>query len=107
SGGGLRSRRWAGALVVTQVTLTLVLLAGAGFMMRSFLVLYRMDTGLDSSRLLTMQLLLPARKYVTPADRVAFLKRVDERISTAAAVESAATGSNWPDRRGAQQIRRG
>jgi putative ABC transport system permease protein len=103
-GGGLRSRRWAGALVVTQVTLTLVLLAGAGFMMRSFLVLYRMDTGFDSSRLLTMQLLLPARKYVTPADRVAFLKRVDERISTAAAVESAATASNWPYGGGAQRL---
>jgi len=103
-GGGTRSRRWAGALVVTQVTLTLVLLAGAGFMMRSFLVLYRMDTGFDSSRLLTMQLLLPARKYVTPADRVAFLKRVDERISTAAAVESGATASNWPYGGGAQRL---
>lgn len=104
SGGGMRSRRWAGALVVTQVTLTLVLLAGAGFMMRSFLVLYRMDTGFDSSRLLTMQMLMPARKYVTPADRVAFLKRVDERISSAAAVESATTVSNWPFGGGAPRL---
>ena len=103
-GGGMRSRRWAGALVVTQVTLTLVLLAGAGFMMRSFLVLYRMDTGFDSSRLLTMQMLMPARKYVTPADRVAFLKRVDERISSAAAVESATTVSNWPFGGGAPRL---
>lgn len=104
SGGGMRSRRWAGALVVTQVTLTMVLLAGAGFMMRSFLVLYRMDTGFDSSRLLTMQMLMPARKYVTPADRVAFLKRVDERISSAAAVESATTVSNWPFGGGAPRL---
>jgi len=103
-GGGARSRRWAGALVVTQVTLTLVLLAGAGFMMRSFMVLYRMDTGFDSSRLLTMQLLMPARTYVTPADRAAFLKRVDERISTAAAVESATTVSNWPYGGGAPRL---
>ena len=103
-GGGTRSRRWAGALVVTQVTLTLVLLAGAGFMMRSFMVLYRMDTGFDSSRLLTMQLLMPARTYVTPADRSAFLKRVDERISTAAAVESATTVSNRPYAGGAPRL---
>jgi putative ABC transport system permease protein len=103
-GGGARSRRWAGALVVTQVTLTLVLLAGAGFMMRSFLILYRMDAGFDSSRLLTMQLLMPARKYVTPADRSAFLKRVDERVSTAAAVESATTTSNWPYGGGAPRL---
>jgi predicted permease len=65
-GGGMRSRRWAGALVVTQVTLTLVLLAGAGFMMRSFLVLYRMDTGFDSSRLLTMQMLMPGTEVRDP-----------------------------------------
>ena len=104
-GGGLRSRRWAGALVVTQVTLTLVLLAGAGFMMRSFMVLYRMDFGVpDTSRLLTMQLLMPARKYVTSADRVAFLKRVDERISSIASIESATTASNWPVGGGAPRL---
>ena len=95
-GGAVRSRRWAAALVVTQVTLTLVLLAGAGFMMRSFLVLYQMDFGVNTSRLLTMQLLMPARKYVTPADRAAFLKRVDERMASIAALESATTASNIP-----------
>src|SRR4029450_3426361 len=86
-GGGARSRRWAGALVVTQVTLTLVLLAGAGFMVGWFMVLYRSETGFARSCVVTMQLLMPARTYVTPADPSAFLKRVDERISTAAAVE--------------------
>lgn len=104
-GGGIRNRRWAGALVVTQVTLTLILLAGAGFMMRSFLVLYRMDIGVpDTSRLLTMQLLMPARKYVTFADRVAFLKRVDERISSIGSIESATTASNWPVGGGAPRL---
>jgi predicted permease len=104
-GGSARTRRWAGALVVTQVTLTLVLLAGAGFMMRSFMVLYRMDFGVpDTSRLLTMQLLMPARKYVTSADRVAFLKRVDERISSISAIESATTASNWPVGGGAPRL---
>ena len=104
-GGGTRTRRWAGALVVTQVTLTLVLLAGAGFMMRSFLVLYQMDFGVpDTSHLLTMQLLMPARKYVTFADKVAFLKRVDERMASIATVESATTASNWPVGGGAPRI---
>jgi hypothetical protein len=41
---------------------------------------------------------------VTPADRVAFLKRVDERISSAAAVESATTVSNWPFGGGAPRL---
>ena len=104
-GGSVRTRRWAGALVVTQVTLTLVLLAGAGFMMRSFLVLYSMDFGVpDTSRLLTMQLLMPARKYVTHADRVAFLKRVDERLASVAGIESVTTASNPPVGGGASRL---
>ena len=104
-GGSVRTRRWAGALVVTQVALTLVLLAGAGFMMRSFLVLYRMDFGVpDTSRLLTMQLLMPARKYVTASDRATFLKRVDDRLSSIAGIESATTASNWPLGGGAPRL---
>jgi predicted permease len=55
---GVRARRWTSALLVTQVALTLVLLAGAGFMMRSFLTLYTIDTVVDTSRMLTMQLSL-------------------------------------------------
>ena len=60
--GGRRDRRGrargAGptALIVPELTLTLVLLAGAGLMMRSFLNLYRMDIGVDTSRLVVMQL---------------------------------------------------
>jgi predicted permease len=104
-GGSRRTRRWAGALVVTQVTLTLVLLAGAGFMMRSFMVLYRMDLGVaDTSRLLTMQLLMPARKYVTGTDRAAFLKRVDERMALVGSIESATTASNPPVGGAAQRL---
>ncbi len=104
-GGSRRTRRWAGALVVAQVTLTLVLLAGAGFMMRSFMVLYRMDLGVaDTARVLTMQLLMPARKYVTGTDRAAFLKRVDERMALVGSIESATTASNPPVGGAAQRL---
>src|SRR5207247_1730130 len=51
--GWPRARRWTTALVVAELALTLVLLSGAGFMMRSFLNLYRMDIGMDTSHLLT------------------------------------------------------
>ena len=40
---GMRVRRWTGALVIGELALTLALLAGAGFMMRNFLTLYRLD----------------------------------------------------------------
>src|SRR4029079_879411 len=54
--GGPRARRWTSALIVVEIALTLVLLAGAGFMMRSFMALYRMDLGFETSQLLTMRL---------------------------------------------------
>ncbi|MEO8259793.1 MAG: ABC transporter permease [Acidobacteriota bacterium] len=94
--GGLRARRWTGVLIVVNLALTLVLLAGAGFMMRSFLAMYRLDLGVDTSRLLTMQLALPYRKYSNAAERNAFIKRVDERLAANGAFESAATTSNFP-----------
>src|SRR4030095_4371027 len=52
--GGQRARRWTSALIVGELTLTLLLLAGAGFMIRSFLVLYRLDLGIETAHLLSM-----------------------------------------------------
>ena len=78
---GIRARRWTGALIVGELALTLVLLAGAGFMMRSFIALYRMDLGIDTSRLLTMALALPERKYPTFEQRLAFYQRLQERLA--------------------------
>jgi putative ABC transport system permease protein len=97
SGGGtLRTRRWTGALVVAELALTLVLLAGAGFMMRSFLALYRMDLGIDTSQLLTMRLALANEKYPTPAQKAAFYDRLDERLAALAGVKSATLATNVP-----------
>jgi putative ABC transport system permease protein len=51
---GVRARRLTGALMVAELVLTVVLLAGAGFMMRNFVTMYRLDLGVDTSKLLTM-----------------------------------------------------
>jgi putative ABC transport system permease protein len=96
SGGALRARRWTGALMVVEMALTIVLLAGAGFMLRSFLVLYRMDVGIDTSRLLTMRLALANEKYPTPAQKTAFYDRLDERLGSLAGVKSATFATNVP-----------
>ena len=77
---GVRARRWTGALIVAELALTLVLLAGAGFMMRNFLTLYRLDLGIDTSQLLTMALALPERKYPALEQRLAFYERLEERL---------------------------
>ena len=60
--GGRGHRRVQGALVVAQVTLTLVLLVGAGLLIKSFWQLQRVNLGLDSSRVVWFQTRVPANK---------------------------------------------
>jgi putative ABC transport system permease protein len=94
--GGPRARRWTTALIVAEIALTVVLLAGAGFMMRSFLALYRMDLGIDSSRVLTMRLSLPLGKYPKPEPRTALFQHLDERLRGVSAIQASAVTSNLP-----------
>jgi predicted permease len=93
---GVRARRWTGALMVAELTLTVVLLAGAGFMMRNFLTMYRLDMGVDTSRLLTMALALPDRKYPALEQRLAFYERLEERLKSNPKIEGVTITSNLP-----------
>jgi putative ABC transport system permease protein len=81
-----RTSWWAGVLVTAELALTIVLLAGATLMMRSFLTLYGRDPGVATDRLLTMRMELPPTRYPTPADRAAFVDRVVERFGAQPAV---------------------
>jgi putative ABC transport system permease protein len=94
--GGVRARRWTAALIVVELTATLVLLAGAGFMLRSFLKLYQLDLGIETSRLMTMTVRLQPRKYVTPESRVAFLRQLDERLNSVSAIGAVTTATSLP-----------
>jgi len=93
---GVRARRWTGALIIGELALTLVLLAGAGFFMRSFLALYRLDLGIETSHLLTMQLALPDRKYPAIEQRLAFYERLEERLRSNPKIQAVAIASNLP-----------
>jgi putative ABC transport system permease protein len=94
--GGLRVRRWTAGLIVVQVALTLVLLAGSGLMLRSFLTMYRMDIGIQTARLVTTGMIIPARKYPGWEDRTRFLQAIDDRFASAAGIEAASTASAIP-----------
>jgi putative ABC transport system permease protein len=78
---GRGARRWTGALVVAQLALTLVLLAGAGMIGRGFIELYRAGQIIDTSDIVTMRLALAVQKYRTPEQRKLFFKELDERLA--------------------------
>ncbi len=94
--GGKRSTRIRTALVATQVALALVLLIGAGILIKSFAALQGQDYGFDSSDLLTFEVHLPDTRYEDPALRVDFHQRFHERLRSIPGVESVAATSWLP-----------
>jgi putative ABC transport system permease protein len=87
--GGPRGKRLRSAFVVAQVALALVLLVGAGLMIKSFSRLQSVDPGFDPDNLLTMRVDLPATKYAEDPRVVAFYRQAVERLSTLPGVRSA------------------
>ena len=88
-GQDIRSRRLRGALVVAEVALALVLLAGAGLLVKSFVRLQGIDTGFDTEGVLTTVVSLPLSKYREDAQVVAFFREATERIRALPGVRSA------------------
>jgi putative ABC transport system permease protein len=87
--GGPRGRRLRSAFVVAQVALALVLLVGAGLMIKSFSRLQSVDPGFDPNNLLTMRADLPATKYAEDPRIVAFYRQAVERLAALPGVRSA------------------
>ena len=87
---GRRAQRLRRTLVVAQIALVVVLLTGAGLLIRSFIHLQRVDLGFRPDNLLTMRYVLPGAKYPTPQARSAFHGSVLERTRQLPGVEDAA-----------------
>ena len=86
--GGARGRRLLGALVVSEVALALVLLIGAGLLLRSFHRLSKIDPGFQTDNLITLRTVLPGTKYPGPEPRRAFYDEVLRRVEDLPGVES-------------------
>ena len=97
-GGGSRgARRLRGALVVAQVALSVVLLIGAGLLVRSFFTLSAVDLGFDDERLLAAEVRLPAGEY--EGDRQeAFFVSLLERVAALPGVVGAGLVNQLPVR---------
>jgi putative ABC transport system permease protein len=81
---GYRTRH---LLVISELALAVVLLAGAGLMMKSFIRLLNVDPGFDSRNVLTARISLPQSKYTQHQQVDAFYKQVLERLGAAPGVE--------------------
>ena len=94
SGGtrsGLRS-----TLVVAEIALALMLLVGAGLLIKSFIKLQQVTPGFQPQNVLVMQLSLPNLKYSGPAQVDGFYQRLLEKVKAIPGVREASTGTNVP-----------
>jgi len=85
SGGGGRLR---GALVVAEVALSLLLLIGAGLLLRSFWRVLRVDPGFEGENVLTMGVGLPGAKYDNAEKMLAFYEEMTRRVTALPGVRS-------------------
>jgi len=89
--GGLRN-----ALVIVETCLALVLLAGAGLLMRTFINLQHVSAGFVPEHVLTFRTDLPSKRYPDDATSIRFYKTLIERLKTLPGVQSAGVSSDIP-----------
>lgn len=93
---GRAQRRLQQALVVSELTLAQVLLAGAGLLIASFLNVQNVDLGFRPERVLAVELTMPGGKYTDPERKLAFNRAVLERMEALPGVRSAAATLTVP-----------
>jgi putative ABC transport system permease protein len=91
---GMRGRRLRAALAVSELAIALVLLVGAGLLIRSFIALNSQNPGFATERVLTLRIHLPQARYDEPARVVGFHEQLIERLTALPGVESVAAGSS-------------
>jgi len=95
-GSGSRTGRARNALIVIEVAMALVLLVGAGLLIKSFRRLQEVDPGFDPRNLLTLRLFLPQSKYAGPQQRQAFFEQALKRIESLPGVQAVGTSTSIP-----------
>jgi putative ABC transport system permease protein len=93
---GRERQRLRGGLIVIETALAVVLLVGAGLLMRSFLQMTSVELGFDASRVQTFNVSLPEAKYATPQARAQFVDTLLTRLSSLADVEDTAAVFGLP-----------
>jgi predicted permease len=95
-GSAAGSSRFRNTLMVAEIAVAFVLLAGAGLLIRSFRELLDVDPGFRIDNLLTMGVQLPASRYGEPQRRIAFWHELEDRIGSLQGVMSAGLVTRLP-----------
>ncbi len=92
----LRARRWGEALLVGQVSLALALMLGAGLLVRSYLLLQRVEPGFDPGNVLAVELNLPGIRYDSTRKVLAFYHELQQGARVLPGVQAVAVTSGVP-----------
>ena len=95
-GGNPRSNRGRSALVVAEVSLSLVLLAGAGLMLKSLWLVMQEDPGFRTEHLLTLSVSLPAVEYDEPPSWIRFYRELPARLEALPGVQEVSAVNRLP-----------
>jgi predicted permease len=96
SSGGRGRNRVRAALVVAEVALSMLLLVGAGLLIKSFLQLRGANPGFDPENVLTMRVNLPSTRYPEPQQRASFFQELARRLEAAPGVEAVGAAISLP-----------
>jgi putative ABC transport system permease protein len=97
TGRGTTGRQWLrSSLVILEVATTLVLLIGAGLLIRSFYLLQKVNPGFSHEHLTSFSVSLPEKKYANQEARSTFYNTLLENVRALPGVESAAAASGLP-----------
>lgn len=97
AGRGTSARHWLrSSLVIVEVATTMVLLIGAGLMIRSFYRLENVNPGFSYEHLTSFTVALPQKKYATEEQRSEFFNRLVDNLRTLPGVQSVAAASGLP-----------
>ena len=96
SGSGLRQNKARGILVITEMALAVVLLAGAALLIRTFQALRNVDPGFDSHNVITMEMSLAGGRFDHTAQLAQLVRQAVDRIQALPGVVAAATTCSLP-----------
>ena len=98
--GGASQARWRTTLTVAEVALSLILLVGAGLLLRSFSTLMGVSLGFQTDHVVAMNINLPLAHYADGQARLQFFQKLEERVRALPGVVSVAAANRMPLRGG-------